>query len=68
MGTHGTREAGKGITQSQSQGDNIECGQLLASMTMTMRTSSTIKPSEVVTKIKEIVGVPMPKTESTKLN
>ena len=69
MGMHGNCEAGKEITQSQSRGDNIERGRTLASMMTTMmRTSRTIKRSEVVTKIKEIVGVPMPETESAKLN
>ena len=68
MGTHGKREAGKEITQSRSRGDNIERGRTLASMTTTTRTSSTIKRSEVVTKIKEIVGAPIPETESAKLN
>ena len=55
-------------TQSQSWGDKNKCGRTLASMMTTTCTSSTIKWSEVVMKIKDEVGTPMPKTESTKLN
>ena len=67
--THGKREAnGRINARSESRGDKIEHGRTLASMTTTTHTSSTIKRSEVVTKIKEIVGAPMPKTESAKLN
>ena len=52
-------------TRSQSRGDENKRGRTLASMMMTTRTSSTIRMVRKVMKMREILGAPMPKTEST---
>ena len=51
-------------TRSRSHGDKIKDGRMLASMMMTTCTSSTAKRLEIVRKLIEIWGAPMPETES----